>query len=411
MFPLLAVLLAVWPSVWAGGDWIQWGGPNREFKVEATGLAEEWPEEGPPKLWSREIGEGYSAVLAQGRTLYTMHRSGKEEGVIALDARTGRTLWEYRYAAEPLESQDLGYGKGPNATPLIVDDAIYTIGFTSKLHALNKETGKLLWSHDLVQEFEGKVQAFGYSASPLAFSRMVVVLVGGPRHGAVGFDRVDGSVAWKAPPLDISYASPITIQVGGEEQLVFMTSTEVVGVGLKDGEIKWRHPHENQYKNNCAGPWWSEDGLLFVSSQGDVGGQTLRLAHRDGRTIVQQIAVNPKMNIFHYSAIRLGDYIYGGSRSFFAAHNVKTGETAWRHRGLAEANAIYAGNRMILLDQEGWLALATVSPEGITVHSEHKLLEKWAWTAPTLKGTTLYVRGGGKIMALDLAVREKKSKP
>ena len=36
-------------------DWLQWGGPNRDFKVSSPGLAESWPEEGPPRIWSRPL--------------------------------------------------------------------------------------------------------------------------------------------------------------------------------------------------------------------------------------------------------------------------------------------------------------------------------------------------------------------
>lgn len=38
--------------------WRQWGGPNRDFKVDAAGLAEAWPAAGPRTLWSRPLGTG-----------------------------------------------------------------------------------------------------------------------------------------------------------------------------------------------------------------------------------------------------------------------------------------------------------------------------------------------------------------
>ena len=68
----LALLLAtpVTPG-WCGKDWPQWGGPNRDFKVDTKGLADRWPDEGPPRLWSRELGEGYSTVISDGVSLST----------------------------------------------------------------------------------------------------------------------------------------------------------------------------------------------------------------------------------------------------------------------------------------------------------------------------------------------------
>ena len=48
----------------ATAQWAQWGGPDRNFVVDAQGLADTWPEDGPRKLWHRELGDGYSTILA-----------------------------------------------------------------------------------------------------------------------------------------------------------------------------------------------------------------------------------------------------------------------------------------------------------------------------------------------------------
>ncbi|NIX22128.1 MAG: hypothetical protein GWN07_20765, partial [Actinobacteria bacterium] len=54
-------------------------------------LAASWPESGPEILWRRALGEGYSAILAEGGRLYTMYRAGETEAVVALDAASGET--------------------------------------------------------------------------------------------------------------------------------------------------------------------------------------------------------------------------------------------------------------------------------------------------------------------------------
>ena len=386
----------------AVASWTQWGGPDRNFTVDSARLASEWPEGGPTRLWSRALGVGYSGVLFENGRLYTMFRDGEDEVVVALDADSGQTIWQYRYAASPSEDQTAQFGGGPNATPLIAGDFLCSVGFSAKLHCLSKHDGSLVWSRDLVEEFDGATLQFGYSSSPVAHGSMVVVLVGGRRHGAIGFDRADGAIRWKTPPIDISYASPIVIDVDGQDQLVFMTPTEVVGTDLENGNIQWRHHHENQYKSNCAGPWWGEDNLLFVSSQGDAGGRTLQLTGRDGRTTVEEVARDRKMKIFHNTGVRLGQYLYAGSHEFVAAHNVRTGVTAWKERGFSEANVLFADGKMILLDENGQLGLATVTPKTLTVHARAQVLDKPAWTPPTLVGTRLFVRGKHELIALDL---------
>ncbi|HEY5719948.1 MAG TPA: hypothetical protein VIW02_06160, partial [Gammaproteobacteria bacterium] len=70
-----------------------------------------------------------------------------------------------------------------------------------------------------------------------------------------------------------------------------------------------------------------------------------------------------------------------------------------------EANLLLAGDRVLWLDENGRLGLASVSPEALTVHASHQVLERPAWTPPTLAGTRLYMRDRSRILALDLGER------
>src|SRR5262249_32909091 len=85
-------------------------------------------------------------------------RPGGADGevVAALDAATGRTLWEHVYEAPPVSGMNLQEGAGPHATPLVVGGLVYAVGATGKLHALDEKTGRVVWSHDLWQELGGK---------------------------------------------------------------------------------------------------------------------------------------------------------------------------------------------------------------------------------------------------------------
>src|SRR5580704_15842138 len=78
-------------------DWLLWGGKDRNFLVNSSGLADSWPATGPKKLWSRPLGDGYSAIAEEGGVLYTAFRRGVNDVVTALDATTGKTRWEYEY--------------------------------------------------------------------------------------------------------------------------------------------------------------------------------------------------------------------------------------------------------------------------------------------------------------------------
>ena len=54
------------------------------------------------------------------------------------------------------------------------------------------------------------------------------------------------------------------------------------------------------------------------------------------------------------------------------------------------------------MDEDGDLALASLTPDGMTVLARASVFETVAWSTPTLVGTTLYFRDCEKIGALDL---------
>src|SRR3954451_8283457 len=133
------LLLAAGAAVSAKGNgvaWTQWGGPHRNFTTEAGGLKSSWPATGPKVIWKRPLGEGYSSPsVDSGGVLYTMYGRPRREIVGAMDAATGKTLWEH---ATPVVFQnDYGeVGNGPYATPLLVGDRLFTAGATGRLQCL-----------------------------------------------------------------------------------------------------------------------------------------------------------------------------------------------------------------------------------------------------------------------------------
>ena len=117
------------------GEWPQFAGPHRDYKADSTGLAATWPEVGPRRLWSRDLGEGWSAIAVDAGRLYTMYRRGEQDVVISMEAATGKTLWEYAYDApfvvagrdaDFVKEYHLEQGPGPISTPTIAGDLLFT---------------------------------------------------------------------------------------------------------------------------------------------------------------------------------------------------------------------------------------------------------------------------------------------
>jgi outer membrane protein assembly factor BamB len=395
-------------------QWPQFGGPSRDFQVETSGLAP-WGSVGPAKLWERDLGDGYSGIASDGGVLYTMYTplawmglsTRDEEVVVALDAASGKTLWEQKSAVEVRSSMNMEYGPGPHSTPLLAGGRVFTVGVVGRLQALDPQTGRVVWAHELWDELGGKVMQRGYSCSPLAWRDAVIVAVGGRSAGLVAFDQKDGAIRWKSPTLDVSPSSPILVDVAGQEQLVYFASNEVVGLDPVTGKRLWGHLHETSYGLNIAPPVTGDDGLLVVSSAYSGGTRALRLSPEGDQTTVEEVWFTNRMRVHHGNLIRIGDHAYGSSGDFgptpLSAVDLRSGEVVWRDRAFAKAKLVRAGGRFIVLDEDGSLGLVTVSPQGLTVQARAEIFSGRSWTAPTLVGTRLYARDRKEMVALDLA--------
>lgn len=334
-----------------------------------------------------------------------MYSRGEQEFVIALDAATGKTIWEKGQAA-PTTGLRLENGKGPHSTPLVVGNLLFTVGVIGKLQAFEKQTGNLVWSHDLWQEYGGYRQGRGYSCSPLAYKNMIILTVGGEGQALMAFDQKTGAVVWKKQDFQLSPSTPTLIKVDGQDQLVTAMADHVVGLNPDNGELLWKHPHQCDWGLNITAPIWGPDNILFISSAYSGGSRALELRQAGGKTTVKELWANRRMRVHHSTMVRVGELVYGSSGDFgpapMTAVEVKTGNIVWQDRSFSKANFVYANGKAILLDEDGQLALVTFSPQGMKVISKVSLLERTAWTPPTLSGTHLYVRDRKMLVALDL---------
>jgi outer membrane protein assembly factor BamB len=418
-----ALLIAASTAPGVAADWSQWGGPTRDFKVPSVGLAARWPASGPRELWSRPLGDGYSAIVVDGGTLYTMYRPVKgiiatvvgevtgnasdPEVVVALDAATGRTVWEHTYSAPLLSQMGMEYGPGPHSTPLVEGNRVFAVGVTGKLHALDKKSGHVLWSHDLWRELGGTRQGRGYACSPIAYGSTLILSLGGRGQAVAAFDQKTGIVVWRNGEFEPSPSSPLLINVDGQEQLIVFHTSGVAGLDPKSGTTYWNHAHPTQYGLNISTPVWGEGNLLFLSSAYNGGSRVLELRQAAGQTAVKELWYSNRMRLHIGNAMRLGDLVLGASGDFgpaiFTAVNVRTGQAAWQERGLARASSVYADGKLILLDEDGVLALARPDAQGLNIQSRAQVMTNRSWTIATLVGTKLYLRDRVNIKALELS--------
>ena len=388
-------------------SWTQWGGPNRNFQTDASGLKDTWPTAGPRVIWKRPIGEGYSSVVVDGGVLYTMYGRPREEVVLAADVESGKTLWE-QVAPMTFQSDAAAeMGNGPYSTPLLVGSRLFTTGVAGRLQCLDARTGKPIWTQQLWSEHRGSQLMYGYASSPIAFRDTVVVPVGGPGKSVMAFQQADGKTAWAKLDFGNVYSSPLLLNVGGLEQMALLMDGAMIAVNPHNGDLQWQVPFKADYSIAIATPVWGPDNLLFISSEYNGGAKVIELKREGTQTKAAELWSSNRLRLHHGNAMRIGEAIYfssggKGSQAILSAVDARSGKIHWQERSIQKATFLWADNKLITVAQDGSLMIAYPSTQGFKIAARAQVLTELAWTPPALVGTRLYLRDRRTLMAVDL---------
>jgi outer membrane protein assembly factor BamB len=398
--PALVLALVVAPVFAA--DWPQFLGPSRNGHSTETGLARSFPKKGPPVVWEREVGEGYSGPVVAGGRLILFHRVGDEDLVECLDAATGKPIWKFAYATE--YSDRLGKGDGPRSTPLVAGKRVYTLAADGRLHCLDLEEGKKVWVRDLNTDYRVQQNYFGVGTSPIVEGDHVVVNVGG-KGGIVALNKDTGKEAWTATDDPASYSSPVAAPLGGKRRLVFLTRTGLVILDPATGKVshrkRWRARIDASV--NAAVPVVVGDEL-FISATYEVGGTVLRV----GKDDLESRWENDESLSAHYStSVHDAGHLYGfhgrqEEGTEFRCVEWKTGKVRWSKGGFGCASIIRADGQLIVLSEDGELVLVEPTPEAYREKARAAVLDGPVRAHPALSGGRLYARDGKKLVCWSL---------
>lgn len=396
-------LVAIPPSTVTGHareDWPQWRGDERDGISEETGLLQEWPPGGPPLVFQAGgLGEGYSSMsLADGR-LYTMGSKEGREYVLALDAQTGEKVWETAHGRHYRNNR----GDGPRGTPTVDGDRLYALGGNGDLSCLERATGRILWSLNLLETFHARNISWGLSESPLVWRDRVVAQAGGRGASVVALDKMNGKVLWTSQSDEAGYSSAVLMEVGDVPQAVFFTGERAFGLDLRDGRLLWDYRRVSNRTANIATPV-VRGNRVFLSSDYGTGGALLEI--REGPTGVnaREVYFTREMRNHHSSSVLVGDYLYGFSGSILTALHFETGDVAWKDRSVGKGSLIYADGNLYLFSERGVVGLAEATPEGYREKGRFEIPRPSAhtWSHPVVSEGRLYIRDQDALYCYDL---------
>jgi outer membrane protein assembly factor BamB len=246
-------------------DWPQWRGPNRDGTIATFVEPRTWPER-LTERWKIDVGTGYATPIVVGNRVYAFSRQRENEVMRAIDADSGKVVWETSYPAPfKMNPATARHGPGPKSTPTYANGRLFTLGISGIVTAFDAATGKQLWQ----KPAPPAEPMFHTSQSALVDRGAVILHIGGHNQGALtAFDPATGAVKWTWNGDGPAYGSPIVTEIGGTRQVITFSQESLVGVDAASGQLLWRVPFEARSITNSITPLVYSGRTVIVSGQG-----------------------------------------------------------------------------------------------------------------------------------------------
>jgi WD40 repeat protein len=432
LWSLIAVVLPSFPAIsWQparGDDWPQWRGPHRDGIWREAGVVDSIPESGQPIRWRARVLNGWSGpAVAGGRVFVTDHNEKSEpevERVLCFDERTGQPLWRHEY---PCPYGNMEYGNGPRATPTVHEGLVYTLGTMGHLVCLDAGTGALVWKKDPV-DLNVEKPRYGVSAAPLIVGDVVIVSAGAtPAGTAMAFDRMTGVERWRALDDRPAYSAPIVLETGGKRQVILWTGDNVNSLDPTTGRLLWQVPFKATFDpaQATATPVVHGDKMLCLAAW-NRGSMMLQLdLEQPGASVFWKTRSDPTASTS--TPVFQDDksiYTIVGDGALCCV-DAATGDEIWRTREptserFGMAHLVTNGERCFLLNQQGHLIAARLTPEGYREAGRMPLVEPTAgyraagpvcWAHPAFANRHVFARNDRELVCVSLAAESAATSP
>ena len=383
----------------SGETIIQWRGTDRTGIFHETSLMTSWNENEPQLLWHFDgLEDGHSSpAIANGKIFVKGMTNGR--GFLFSFDLNGNLLNRVEYGAEWSRNYD-----GTRGTITPSGNNLYFISGFGVLYCFDQHLN-LIWSRDLLNEFNASNIRWGITESPLIIGDKVIATPGGRQHNVVALNKHTGELIWSSSGMGDSsaYCSPIFIDSQEVPLIVTMTANHVIGLNAETGALLWSYPHSNRWSVHPNTPIYNNGMILATSGYGH-GSQMLRLTN--GGRGIEEVWTLRLLDNQMGGVVRVGNYIFGSGHSnrFWFCINWYTGEIMWQERGLANGVIIANYNMLYIYTDRGDMVLARATPERFDIVGRFSITlgTDQHWAHPILYNGMLIVRRGDTLMAFDV---------
>ncbi len=380
-------------------------GAARSGAVEGIGLERDWGAHPPQQLWRHPVGLGWSGFAVSAGLAITQEQRGPNEMVICYALESGLALWGH---TNEVRFSDAMGGDGPRATPTIADSRVYALGATGILDCLAADTGRTIWTHDILKENSIPIMPFGKTASPLRVDDLVVVTGGAvTRCTLLAYRCADGAVAWQTGGDQASFTSPSIATLGGQRQILSVNAANVCGYDPKDGRELWHYAWGSDKWPKCAQPIALDGDRILLSASFQNPTTLLRVTRAaDGEFSVGEIWKNQNLKAAYNNIVTRNGCAFGLDDGILVCLDLATGERKWKDGRYGKGQVLLADDLLLIQTEPGPVTLVEASPAGFHEIASIPALHAKTWNTPALAGQYLLIRNDQEAACYKLPQRK-----
>lgn len=388
------------PPTTVTGDYPRFRGADGLATVPLR-LARDWSRDKPALVWRHAVGAAWSAMAVAGDQAITQEQRDDDECVVCYDRQTGTERWVHR---DPAHYRNAGTGDGPRATPTIDGPLVFTLGATGILNGLDRETGQVRWTTNILTDNEAQAPGHGTVGSPLVVGQHVIVCAGGSREASVvAYDKATGKRAWGAGSDPAGYTSPFLLDHADGRQILAISTQSLTAHDPQSGEILWSFPWHNDQSTNCSQPLPFGEQGIFVSANYGLGCALVE-ATRDseGKWEARPRWTSRTLQTKFCSAVIHDGHAYSLDDEILECVSLADGRRRWKRGRYGHGQLLLAGDVLLIQAEDGRVVLVEATPAEHRELAAFQAIDGKTWNNPALAGRQLFVRNDREAACYEL---------
>ncbi len=396
------------PSADQSAPWPCFRGVKRDNVAHAEiPLARHWPQNGPSKLWSVPLGEGYAAAAVKNGIVYVLDydEDNKRDTLRALSLDNGQEIWNQSYPVKIKRNHGMS-----RTIPAVTDKYVVTLGPRCHVLCADAISGDKRWFIDLQTEYGTKEPLWYAGQCPLIDGENVILAPAGNDVLLMAIDCATGKAVWKTPNpdgLQMSHASVIPATFYEIDGYLYPALGGTVFVRKDNGNLIWT-TKEFRAKTIAPSPVILDNNRFVLCAGYGYGGMLFQANATDEPTVIR--TTNPRQfSCEQQTPVYCDGLLYSvlpKPRQELTCFDPELNElwTSGPVRTFGLGPYLIAGDLIYLVDDSGWLTLAQTGKDWYHELARAKVLEgPDAWGPIALVGGRLIIRDTHHMICLDVS--------